>query len=218
MHLLLLYKTAIISESSDVYSRIIDKMVSLNIDINNSPIQKLLKFVKSDKHHPVERMEEEDVIKQFQEGSRLIWFCEECDDDYNLPGFEILDNPRMGKLVFKPENRDIAELLLSIENDDPTSQTHLLNGLAFGYPPDDVLDFVARHEREITAIEKLKKVGIEVPYAYVHEMDGIIWINYEPEDLNELRKELKERKLEIIEPSSPPFPPHQLNYFIGVRL
>ena len=98
------------------------------VDIRNPAVAKLLRAEPSSHKRPGD---EQNELKTLLDGSRLVVWGDPADFDaavlQNLKTMPYRNN----HLIFKPENLDVAQLLVSVPNTSPASD--VLNGLAFGY-------------------------------------------------------------------------------------
>ena len=189
-----------------------DKLEKYGVDASDPTIKKIIKF---GQYHPDGTQVSMSEVEELKKGERLVaWLGDP------VPEFDSLKQHHWGYYVFDPENRDVAELL------DKTKSLsiiwHILNGLAFGYPPDDILDFVEEREKETEAYKKLRRAGLKTK-ADVVLHDDTIYVaiggaNKTFEQKVEKLKEKMEPGTEFVEPTSPPFAPIQIAYYVGIRL
>lgn len=101
--------------------------------LDNPTVRKILASPRHNQSGAKDPAIEADELKR---GARLATWQE-----HPVPGFDSVEYSN-GILSFKPENHDVAELLLSISTKTKSNPlANLLNGLVFGYNPKDVCEF-----------------------------------------------------------------------------
>jgi hypothetical protein len=168
-------KLSIINESvkNDV-SKVFQLLRRAGIDVTSPAVRKIIKSLQVSHGQAGGGGNE---IESLANGTRLVAWIKEP-----LPGYGSIRRGR-DYLVFRPENRDVAELLASVPNGSPVSD--LLNGLAFGYGTSNVLPWQARRAIGNKVSDWLSSIGFD-PENVLHHGDLAI-VNGDTPDLQRLR-------------------------------
>ncbi len=127
------------------------------LGIVDSAVKKIFRFASSGRFHSLPGGGGKE-IDQLKAGRRLIAWVKEP-----VEGYESMRGLRdINYYVFDRENLDVAWLLKSVneKREDGSVASHILNGLAFGYPPDDVYSHAKSDLLGLDAADYLKECGV----------------------------------------------------------